>query len=144
VLAAPTYDYHRTAKDQEMARSTITDAKALRGTKRTCQSGECGQRFYDLNRDPITCPICGAAYAIETRSVRDAPLRATPKVVRKPDVAPDEITTKPDTEEDEGLVADVGEAVVPAEDDTFLEEVEEDTPDVTGISDAPIEPDEKL
>ena len=37
---------------------------AARGTKRTCQSDECGSRFYDLNRDPIVCPICGSIYAM--------------------------------------------------------------------------------
>ena len=35
-----------------------------RGTKRTCQNGECGARFYDLNRSPVVCPICGAKYTI--------------------------------------------------------------------------------
>ncbi|MCK5088929.1 MAG: FYDLN acid domain-containing protein, partial [Hyphomicrobiaceae bacterium] len=34
--------------------------KQNRGTKRTCQNSECGSRFYDLNRTPIACPICGA------------------------------------------------------------------------------------
>ena len=38
--------------------------KAERGTKRTCQNPECGSRFYDLNRDPILCPICQATYEI--------------------------------------------------------------------------------
>src|SRR5262249_33669157 len=38
--------------------------KAERGTKRTCQNAECGSRFYDLNRDPIVCPICQSAYEI--------------------------------------------------------------------------------
>jgi hypothetical protein len=36
--------------------STKSDIKVQRGTKRTCQNPECGSRFYDLNRDPITCP----------------------------------------------------------------------------------------
>lgn len=36
--------------------------KAARGTKRTCQS--CGARFYDLNRDPIICPVCGAEFKL--------------------------------------------------------------------------------
>ena len=35
-----------------------------RGTKRTCQNGECGARFYDLNRSPVLCPICGTKYTI--------------------------------------------------------------------------------
>ena len=33
------------------------------GIKRTCQNAACGAR-YDLARDPITCPICAAAYEI--------------------------------------------------------------------------------
>jgi uncharacterized protein (TIGR02300 family) len=45
--------------------STVHDRrKALRGTKRTCQA--CEARFYDLGRDPIICPVCGADYAPST------------------------------------------------------------------------------
>ena len=33
------------------------------GIKRTCK--DCGARFYDLRRDPITCPKCGAAHQSE-------------------------------------------------------------------------------
>ena len=36
-------------------------AKPEWGTKRICQS--CGARFYDLLRDPPTCPGCGAVAA---------------------------------------------------------------------------------
>ena len=38
------------------------DLRAQRGTKRTCQNPECESRFYDLNRDPITCPVCSTVY----------------------------------------------------------------------------------
>jgi uncharacterized protein (TIGR02300 family) len=34
--------------------------KAMRGTKRVCQS--CAVRFYDLSRDLIVCPSCGTYY----------------------------------------------------------------------------------
>jgi uncharacterized protein (TIGR02300 family) len=51
--------------------------KADRGTKRTCQNAECAVRFYDLARDPVICPTCGAVYqiivsppAVERRSGR--------------------------------------------------------------------------
>lgn len=37
-------------------------AKTELGTKRVCQS--CGAKFYDLAKDPITCPKCGAIYVI--------------------------------------------------------------------------------
>ena len=36
--------------------------RALRGTKRTCQA--CEVRFYDLGRDRIVCPMCGADYTL--------------------------------------------------------------------------------
>ncbi|SFV28104.1 TIGR02300 family protein [Hyphomicrobium facile] len=35
---------------------------AARGTKHTCSNDECGERFYDLNRDPTDCPYCGVAF----------------------------------------------------------------------------------
>ena len=38
--------------------------KADRGTKRTCQDASCAVRFYDLAREPIKCPSCGALYQI--------------------------------------------------------------------------------
>jgi uncharacterized protein (TIGR02300 family) len=44
--------------------------KAERGTKRICQS--CGSKFYDLNRDPIICPICQSVYQISGPSARAA------------------------------------------------------------------------
>jgi uncharacterized protein (TIGR02300 family) len=41
--------------------STVSERKkALRGTKRVCET--CAVRFYDLARDPIVCPSCGAHY----------------------------------------------------------------------------------
>jgi uncharacterized protein (TIGR02300 family) len=49
--------------------STTADIKAQRGTKRMCQNPECGSRFYDLNRDPITCPVCSTIYEIRIQPV---------------------------------------------------------------------------
>ena len=37
-------------------------SKAARGTKRTCEG--CGAKFYDLNNDPIVCPMCEAEFKI--------------------------------------------------------------------------------
>lgn len=39
-------------------------AKPKWGTKRFCD--DCGTRFYDLNRQPVTCPKCGAKVKIVT------------------------------------------------------------------------------
>ena len=37
-------------------------AKPELGTKRLCAS--CGAKFYDLSKDPIHCPKCGAVYEV--------------------------------------------------------------------------------
>lgn len=110
--------------------------KQARGTKRTCQNSGCGSRFYDLNRAPITCPICGSQYVIAS-----APLMAEAAVPERvpenkefadtgalapgdaPEVAAEDI---PDVE-------GADEPVAAEEDETFLEEEEEDGGDVTGI-----------
>ena len=48
------------------------------GTKRTCPS--CAARFYDLNKNPITCPKCDQAFVAEQLlpSKADLPSRAKP------------------------------------------------------------------
>ena len=44
-------------------------ARAELGTKRVC--GECGAKYYDLNRDPITCPKCGTIFEVEKPKLAD-------------------------------------------------------------------------
>lgn len=107
--------------------------KAARGTKRTCQNGSCGSRFYDLGRDPITCPICGSAYVIARGPAE--PEREDTRRSRKPEavpaISPD---VAPEVEGEDALVDVEGaeEPIADAEDDTFLEE-EEDAGGVTDI-----------
>jgi uncharacterized protein (TIGR02300 family) len=50
--------------------------RAMRGTKRTCQA--CEVRFYDLARNPIVCPMCGAHYAARVEPVVQARERSVP------------------------------------------------------------------
>jgi|SRR5215472_10252155 len=84
------------------------------GTKRLCT--ECGARYYDLNATPITCPKCGALLQmVETKS---RPRSAQPVAVRQPAVAPRK--TEPTSPEPE---------------DTLIEELDEDGPDVSEIID---------
>lgn len=106
--------------------------KAARGTKRTCQSGSCGARFYDLGRDPIVCPICGTTYAIARGP---EPAREERRTARKVEPAPVISSDAPAEAEDEALVDVEGgeEAIADAEDDTFLEEEEDAGGDVSGI-----------
>jgi|LNFM01.1.fsa_nt_gb uncharacterized protein (TIGR02300 family) len=116
--------------------------KTERGTKRTCQSASCGARFYDLNRDPIACPICGTIYEMMTSTAVGAVAAAAAEKTRRPapaakkpefeGAAPAEA---PDVEADEALVdidAD-DEAITDDDDETFLEAEEEDGGDVSGI-----------
>jgi uncharacterized protein (TIGR02300 family) len=127
--------------------------KAERGTKRTCQNGECGSRFYDLNRDPITCPICGTVYEASSSPVAlAASTAATDRAARKPAKKPAypvesaKPEDAPEAEAEEALAAvegDEGPAAGGDEDETFLEEEEEEGTDVTGIIGGPVaEPDE--
>jgi len=109
--------------------------KQDRGTKRTCQNGECGARFYDLNRKPIVCPICGADYVIASSPMPVAAVQVVEKVVRKP--KKEEFAKVAAAEETEAAdeLADVetDETVADDEDETFLEEEEEDGGDVSNI-----------
>lgn len=87
-------------------------AKPEWGTKRICHG--CGARFYDLLRDPIVCPSCGAEFdpeaLLRTRRTRAvavgrAPAPREPEVV-EPEV---EIVEEPVVaveEVEEGVVAD--------------------------------------
>jgi uncharacterized protein (TIGR02300 family) len=123
--------------------STTANMKALRGTKRGCQNEMCGARFYDLNQDPITCPICQTAYVIPT-APPPQPARAAPKPVRKPAFVPDEAKPEATPEaEGEDLELESAEEGVDVEDaDEAILETEEDASDVAAIIDAPVD-DEK-
>jgi uncharacterized protein (TIGR02300 family) len=128
--------------------------KAERGTKRTCQNSECGSRFYDLNRDPITCPVCSTVYQLAVSPlavaaaapavVEEKPQR---KPVKKPAYAVESAKPEdaPEAEGDEALAVVEGEEepVAADEDETFLEEEEEDGSDMTDIIGGPVaEPEE--
>jgi len=125
--------------------------KAERGTKRTCRNPECGSRFYDLNRDPIVCPMCQTAFdlapapaamAAAAPAAREAaPARAP---ARKPVYPVSEIAKPavPAAETDEDAlpaIEDDEEAPAAAEEDeTFLEAEEEDGSDMTNIIGGPV------
>lgn len=119
-------------------------AKPELGTKRTCPN--CGKKYYDLNRDPITCPSCGTVF--EVAPVRVSPTKAEEK---KPPAVEETDTDVEPTEEKAELVsleeadvetADTGAVAIEADDDetveseddnTFLESDDEESDDVTGI-----------
>lgn len=114
--------------------------KHARGTKRTCQS--CEERFYDLERNPILCPHCGAKYVIASSPAALAALQAEQrselqKKVKKP-AADEESEGELPAVEGEDALADVETDDSGGDDDeTFLEEEEEEGGDVSNIIGGP-------
>ena len=124
--------------------------KAERGTKRTCQNPECGSRFYDLNRDPIVCPICETVFALGATPAETLAATASAQAgpgaraaARRPSYQAGQ-TQKPEvvpTAEDEDAlpaIEDEEEAPAAEEDETFLEAEEEDGSDMTNIIGGPV------
>jgi uncharacterized protein (TIGR02300 family) len=128
-------------------------AKPELGLKRQCMS--CGAKFYDLNKNPITCPKCGAAFQASAMT-RAAPVaaRAVPAAVVAADddtelesvgpelVSLDEVAAG-EAEKDLPIDDDIEVSDDVGTDDTFLEEEEEGEDDVTGLIDGDIEDDEE-
>ena len=126
------------------------------GTKRLCAS--CDAKFYDLNKDPIHCPKCGAVYevVVTTRPVRPAgSITSRPPVPEEaPAPEPQEVETV-SLEEADAEAQGAAKKPAPAEagieeeevemdeslddDDTFIEEQEEGDADVTDIIGGDIE-----
>jgi uncharacterized protein (TIGR02300 family) len=117
--------------------------KEARGTKRTCQNPECGARFYDLNRDPIVCPICESVYKLTAAQIAEgeredelnaasAAAAAAPAIV-----SDDDAGDGAEIEEDDALVSleDAEEDVDTSDedDDAFLPDDEDDDGDVSDI-----------
>ena len=111
-------------------------AKAEWGTKRTCLS--CGARFYDLRREPIVCPACGATVDATAQSkprrARAAPavtkvaaVAAAARVEPEPVVVEDEVELDPELEEAEEEVVESDEGEEEGEEDgeSAIEDVSE-------------------
>ena len=112
-------------------------AKPELGNKRQCQN--CGARFFDLNKSPVTCPKCGTIF-------HAAPLS---RVAHHAAVAEDEDTPasaetvlvsleEADSGEDKAAAVADDDTEIEAVDDTFLEEEEEDADDVGDLIDGEI------
>ncbi len=127
--------------------------KAARGTKRVCQS--CGSKFYDLNRTPITCPICHAIF--QQQEIRGGKAAPAGNAVEEDDeeliaapagaveiVSLDEAEADlPDLEGDDLVEIEDDDADLKADDETFIEvEDDDDGGDVTGIVGGPRDDDE--
>jgi uncharacterized protein (TIGR02300 family) len=123
-------------------------AKPELGMKRQCQN--CGAKFFDLNRDPIVCPKCGTTFQATATVSRAAPRAAAPVAdddadTENPNV---ELVSLEEADASEEKVAASSDDDIEIEDDdsadeTFLEEEEGDSDDVSGLIDSDLEDDEE-
>ncbi|MFC3059163.1 TIGR02300 family protein [Paenirhodobacter populi] len=95
------------------------------GVKRLCP--HCASRFYDLMNDPMTCPVCGNSFTLEslTAAGRGRVLVADKVAPRERDLSVDDL---PDDDLDE----DAADADL---DDDLLEDDDDDNVSLDDIAD---------
>lgn len=105
-------------------------AKAEWGLKRACLS--CNAKFYDMNRSPILCPKCGAAFDPEALAKdRRTRVAAPPPRAAAAAAEDEEVAVEADEkEEEEGVIEDTSE-------------LGEDSDDVEDVVDSAEEPGEE-
>ncbi len=98
------------------------------GLKRACPS--CATRFYDLQRDPMTCPSCGATFTAESL------LAGKSRPARVEKAKPAAAATRGAQE------VEADDEVIDADTDADILEDDEDSVDLEEIADVPAEDDE--
>jgi uncharacterized protein (TIGR02300 family) len=121
-------------------------AKPELGVKRQCQN--CGAKFFDLNRDPIVCPKCGAIFHGAAARAERATAKEEDEEEETVQPAGVELVSLDEVEASEEkavepVLEDIDVEDEAAPDDAFLEEEEEDEDDVTNLIDGDIAPDEE-
>ncbi|AXC48405.1 TIGR02300 family protein [Paracoccus suum] len=102
------------------------------GTKRMCP--HCGSRFYDLQADPMTCPVCSETFTAESLVAGRG--RA---IVREKAAAVDTSDDDDVIETDSELDANEAEADL---DDDLLEDDDDGDVSLDEIADVPADEDE--
>lgn len=98
--------------------------KAEWGTKRICS--ECGTRYYDMRKEPPTCPKCGTVFEAISAKAKRRPAPPEDKAAAKKKLKPVEIELESKVleddaeEEEEDLIEDASEL---GEDDEDVSEV---------------------
>ena len=62
------------------------------GTKRVCEA--CGGKFYDLNKNPVVCPLCGHSFDPNSASASIAPVVEVAPAQEQPETDEDEAPKK--------------------------------------------------
>ena len=121
-------------------------AKPDLGTKRQCLS--CGAKYYDLGKDPATCPRCGAIFqAPALLRARSEPKQADEEDTETELDAPEMISLEEADAEDavkDPVIDDVEiEDDIDADDDFLAEEEDDEDDDVSALIDGDLEDDEE-
>ncbi|MDA1098948.1 MAG: TIGR02300 family protein [Proteobacteria bacterium] len=92
-------------------------AKAEWGAKHTCLS--CGAKFYDMGRNPITCPACAAPFALAAPGRPRRARKAEAKVVQiaVATVADDKEASDDDDDDDVSLADGLDDLIDDDDDD---------------------------
>lgn len=94
------------------------------GVKRLCP--HCASRFYDLNQDPMTCPVCANSFSLESLTAgRGRVLVADKAATRERDLDVEDLT---DDDLDDDAAGD-------ELDDDLLEDDEDDNVSLDDIAD---------
>ena len=95
------------------------------GVKRLCP--HCASRFYDLQKDPMTCPACGNSFTLESLTAvgRGRVMVADKAAVRESEIDVDDLA-------DDDLDEDGGDVDL---DDDLLEDDEDDNVSLDDIAD---------
>ena len=62
------------------------------GTKRVCEA--CGGKFYDLNKIPVVCPLCGHSFDPNSASAQIAPVVEVAPALEQPETDEDDAPKK--------------------------------------------------
>ena len=126
--------------------------KAARGTKRLCDV--CQVRFYDLWRDPIVCPACGAQHTPVVQQAVDVGRRGVSgekagfrQNIKRAAPVPAEADPggdiRPEAAANEGLEVVAEDAAETGPDEDIVLEHEPDDGDVSGLMDVDVEEPER-
>lgn len=82
------------------------------GAKRVCEA--CGAKFYDLNKQPATCPKCNHSFDPLAAFVKSEPVREIAPTVEEDDDEEDDVL---ETEAEEISLDDMDEGISDDDDD---------------------------
>ncbi|TCP39966.1 TIGR02300 family protein [Rhodovulum marinum] len=87
------------------------------GVKRVCPN--CTTRFYDLQRNPMTCPSCGHGFTLESLTAGKSRTLISEKATPVKAATDDDLETDDDVidDEDDATDVDLGDDVLDDDDD---------------------------